>query len=543
MAKEIDRNKLRQTLYQGHFGQSGRELEPGEPVTVTQMVLDIDQVKAYDRNPRRKVNPRYSEIKASIRAQRGLNNALEITRRPGDDLYMIRAGGNTRLQILRELHEETGDDAFRRIHCLYHPWQDDAQVLVGHLVENELRGEMTLIDKAVGLEELRAEFESEAGERLSRSEFQRRLEEVGYTVSRRLLIRFEYAATQLLPAIPEALGAGLSGGAVEDLRRLHQVIADLWTEHGYDDELLEPLWTQALQATDGPDWDVSIGREELERELATALDLPLRQVRMELETRLQRNRADGPREPKVADQPPPKQGSEEQAERNVSDDTDHGIGPAPAAPESTGSKEPIVASNDTSSGTENARETPSPSTSPSPALSTDDPEPTPLSDNHDKPEANANVGELRERSHAIAQRVARRYRLDIYMSTWDRGMGFLMDLPPPEDILREPQDPQQTRRGWVWWLLVVWSEAMDDNKSHATFPDRFELGRMLHENNHRAVHYRVGYPYLTTAATEFFSHPETPDTDFEDLMALMRICRQLARTAQRQGMDIWRDRT
>ena len=543
MAKEIDRGKLRQTLYQGHFGQSARELAPGEPVTVTQMVLDIDQVKPYDRNPRRKLNPRYSEIKASIRAQRGLNNALEITRRPGDELYMIRAGGNTRLKILQKLHEETGDEAFRRIHCLYHPWQDDAQVLVGHLVENELRGEMTLIDKAVGLEELRAEFEREAGERLNRSEFQRRLEQVGYTVSRRLLSRFEYAATQLLPAIPEALGAGLGGPAVEELRRLHQVTSELWTEHGYDEELLEPLWTQALQATDGPDWDVSIGREELERELATALDLPLRQVRMELETRLQRTRADNSRDvrPTGESRPPQPSGLETEGVSSGVSGNDADV----QSPVSTGGKSATSTAPDNEpppvhENTETPHTAPTPS---GPALSesTSEPEPTPVE--HEDSGTGTDVGELRKRARAVAERVARRYRLDIYMNSWDRGMGFLMDLPPPEDVLREPQDPQGARRGWVWWLLVVWSEAMDDSKARGSFPERFELGRMLQENNHRAVHYRVGYPYLTTAATEFFSHPETPDTDFDDLMTLMRICRQIARSAQRQGMDIWRDRT
>ena len=104
------------------------------------MVVTLDQLRPYDHDPRMKRNPAYEEIKASIR-ERGLDAAPAITRRPGEDHYIIRNGGNTRLAILRELWSETKEERFFRISCLFRPWPERGEIvaLTGHLAENELR--------------------------------------------------------------------------------------------------------------------------------------------------------------------------------------------------------------------------------------------------------------------------------------------------------------------------------------------------------------------------------------------------------------------
>ena len=56
-------------------------LNASDPIEPTPMVLPIARILEYDRNPRRERNPRYDEIKASIRAKKGLENPLTITRR------------------------------------------------------------------------------------------------------------------------------------------------------------------------------------------------------------------------------------------------------------------------------------------------------------------------------------------------------------------------------------------------------------------------------------------------------------------------------
>ena len=102
-----------------HFAISP-PLTPSDPLTPTAMVRRLDEIKAYDRNPRLAANARFEEIKASIRV-RGLETALPITRRPGEDRYMVSKGGNTRLKILNELFDETGEARFGQVRCEFTP--------------------------------------------------------------------------------------------------------------------------------------------------------------------------------------------------------------------------------------------------------------------------------------------------------------------------------------------------------------------------------------------------------------------------------------
>ena len=98
------------------------------------MVLTLDELAPYNLNPRTTRNPLHDEIKASIQA-RGLDQPPPVTRRPGEDHYIIRTGGNTRLAILNELWKETRDERYFRIHCLFRPWSDRGEIvsLTGHL--------------------------------------------------------------------------------------------------------------------------------------------------------------------------------------------------------------------------------------------------------------------------------------------------------------------------------------------------------------------------------------------------------------------------
>ena len=202
-----------------------------DPIADTPMVVTLDQLRPYDHDPRKKRNPAYEEIKASIR-ERGLDAAPAITRRPGEDHYIIRNGGNTRLAILRELWSETKDERFFRISCLFRPWPERGEIvaLTGHLAENELRGGLTFIERALGGEKAREFYELESGIPLSQSELARRLAADGYPVQQSHISRMADAVRYLLPAIPTVLYAGLGRHQVERLSVMRKASERTW-EH------------------------------------------------------------------------------------------------------------------------------------------------------------------------------------------------------------------------------------------------------------------------------------------------------------------------
>ncbi|MFU2791730.1 ParB family protein [Pseudomonas aeruginosa] len=200
-----------------------------DPIADTPMVVTLDELRPYEHDPRVTRNPAYEEIKASIR-ERGLDAPPAITRRPGEAHYIIRNGGNTRLAILRELWSETKEERFYRVPCLFRPWPARGEIvaLTGHLAENELRGGLTFIERALGIEKAREFYEQESGQALSQSELARRLTADGYPVPQSHISRMNDAVRYLLPAIPTLLYGGLGRHQVDRLAVLRKACERTW---------------------------------------------------------------------------------------------------------------------------------------------------------------------------------------------------------------------------------------------------------------------------------------------------------------------------
>ena len=238
---EITSQQMAGKLLASGFERSGPPATTlSDPIADTPMVVTLDQLRPYDHDPRKKRNPVYEEIKASIR-ERGLDAAPAITRRPGDDHYIIRNGGNTRLAILRELWSETRDERFFRISCLFRPWPERGEIvaLTGHLAENELRGGLTFIERALGVEKAREFYELESGSTLSQSELARRLAADGYPVQQSHISRMADAVRYLLPSIPTVLYAGLGRHQVERLSVMRKACERTWEHYAKGRSLVQ----------------------------------------------------------------------------------------------------------------------------------------------------------------------------------------------------------------------------------------------------------------------------------------------------------------
>lgn len=227
---DISPQDMAAKLLASSFERSGPSATTlSDPIADTPIVVTLDQLRPYDHDPRVARNPAYEDIKASIR-ERGLDAAPAITRRPGEVHYLIRNGGNTRLAILRELWSETKDERFFRITCLFRPWPERGEVvmLTGHLAENELRGGLTFIERALGVEKVRGYYEEEDGRPLSQSELARRLAADGFPVAQPHISRMQDAVRYLLPAIPTVLYAGLGRRQIERLTALRKAGERIW---------------------------------------------------------------------------------------------------------------------------------------------------------------------------------------------------------------------------------------------------------------------------------------------------------------------------
>ncbi|WP_328586434.1 ParB family protein, partial [Pseudomonas syringae group genomosp. 3] len=133
-----------------------------------------------------------------------------------------------------ELYKETGDERFYKISVLFRPWDGERGeiiALTGHLAENDLRGNLMFIERAVGIENARAIYEQETGEPISQRELARRLKADGYPVSQSHISKMQETIRCLLPVIPAALYSGLGKPQIERLLALRKAAAQTWQTH------------------------------------------------------------------------------------------------------------------------------------------------------------------------------------------------------------------------------------------------------------------------------------------------------------------------
>ncbi len=280
------------------FARSGPSATAlSDPIADTPMVVTLDQLRPYDHDPRKKRNPAYDEIKASIR-ERGLDAAPAITRRPGEDRYIIRNGGNTRLAILRELWSETKDEQYFRISCLFRPWPERGEIiaLTGHLAENELRGGLTFIERALAIEKAREFYELESGATLSQSELARRLAADGYPVQQSYISRMADAVRYLLPSIPTILYGGLGRHQVERLSVMRKACMLTWERYTKGRPLVQDFddfFQEVLAGFDGQGEEFSSQRvqDELIGQMSELLGIDYDVLALDLTESESRHRA------------------------------------------------------------------------------------------------------------------------------------------------------------------------------------------------------------------------------------------------------------
>ena len=265
--------------------QPGRQSQAAGDISVMPaaempMVLTLDQLSPNPDNPRTSRNPRYDDIKASIRS-RGLDTVPKVTRDPDGepDMYIFSDGGNTRYQILSELWQETGEDRFFRVHVLFKPWPGRLQCVIGHLAENEVRGELSFIEKAQGIHKARSIYEEQLGKPVSLRQLSELLTREGLPVHNSTISRMEDALKYLYPWIPDLLESGLGRPQITALLALRHDAERVWDEFclisDTGDKSFSDVFGQCCGRFNSPElWSLEMFRDELIGDLLHALPHP-----------------------------------------------------------------------------------------------------------------------------------------------------------------------------------------------------------------------------------------------------------------------------
>ena len=501
LKKRPSSEEVKNLLLEGHFGLSTDDTLPlSDPLSTTQLVLKLKDIKPYDKNPRRERNPAYEEIKASIRSKKQLNNNFNVTRRPGDDLFMVESGGNTRLNILKELYQETADEAFNTVHCLFVPWKSESAVLTAHLIENEMRGDMMLIDKAYAAQELKRELEIEADKNISDREFTRLAAANGYKISTKHLRRFNYAI-ELDQMIPVVLRAGLGGNKIDHIKKVEKAYRQYCEDK--IDQFDAVFMAVMLESNTDEFWDFEQTRLELDDRLSELTGVRYNLLRLEVDAILFNQTIDATELPDHTESVTPislqtqtnesaiKQDDKDDLKVNKSEEeelqTNH-QNTASTVIHDTDRKERAFTENDKST----------------------------------------QLKILRQKGYELACKIARSASLEESVMPATDGLGFFMESPA------QPLTPE-SKSYYLWWLLFGISEQNVNNESHYpmwAFTDLYNrFGEDQRNQDNSLVHWLGSEPGIAQFMYEFL-HQQAMMIDpiFTDVFRLMENCRTIRST-------------
>jgi ParB family protein of integrating conjugative element (PFGI_1 class) len=258
---------------------------PPDPSVPTRIRVTLNQVIPSRRNPRKTQNPKFDSIKESIRA-RGLDEPPQVTRESPADPYMVKRGGNTRLQILNELWEETQDPKYFELDCMFVPWpqEGDLELLIGGTVENEARGDMMFIERALAAYDSKILLEERYQTNYSINGLAKELSSRGWAIEQSNLNQLLYAHEILFPIIPAAFWNGLGRPAVKTIRKILETTRTFWDSVATPEEgSFDEVWQATFAAMDGEGFDINEAQNQLEADVATRLDVAVSSVRAEIQ--------------------------------------------------------------------------------------------------------------------------------------------------------------------------------------------------------------------------------------------------------------------
>jgi ParB family protein of integrating conjugative element (PFGI_1 class) len=171
------------------------DINPMDEADGAVTILSIDDIVTYSHNPRSKPNPKRADLKASLAAE-GITNMISVTRRSPKEKYFPYGGGNTRVELAKELFAE-GDSKFATMTVITKKWPGEAAVISAHLSENDNRGDITFWERAQGVIKFKEQFEQEHGQPLSATELNKELKQRGLNYGIKMIQNFVFSVEEL----------------------------------------------------------------------------------------------------------------------------------------------------------------------------------------------------------------------------------------------------------------------------------------------------------------------------------------------------------
>ena len=195
--------------------------------------------------------------------QVGLQTPLVVAQAPTQKHFVPIAGGNSRLQALSRLYNETGHQSYSNIQCVVAEWPGVIRARLGHVITNQVRMHYSFASRSIAIVHI---AKSEYGSRSLCANSQRDVVHVlnsnGYPISQSTISYMVYLAHRLAPCISQELLDSLSMIDTRELREIESQTHTCWQDRIDSSEDFGELFARVLVKTGS---DSSDGIELIEK--------------------------------------------------------------------------------------------------------------------------------------------------------------------------------------------------------------------------------------------------------------------------------------
>lgn len=195
-------------------------------------------IEIFALNERQSPNSKYNEIKESI-SKKGVQQPLHIVFHPAKQDWVLSQGGQTRLRICQELYRETGEEQYLFPPIVKTDFASALDLCINHLVENELRGETSFLQKARAIFNIPRLLTENDGAEPTQEDIASQMANRGMPIRRQSITAMLYAVEALIPNLTnKPFVDSLSRKTVEAIRVLRKDQEDELSPDDFDQELI-----------------------------------------------------------------------------------------------------------------------------------------------------------------------------------------------------------------------------------------------------------------------------------------------------------------
>ena len=389
-------------------------------------------------------------------------------------------------------------------------------MLLALLRENDLRGNLTFIDKARAVHDAKQMFAEDLGlKKISLRRLEAELKNAGYRLSNSGICLMTYAVETLLDLIPQALESGIGRRHVERIRALERAARILWQRYcANSDGVFDDVFSTLCHRYDGMDWDTDLLQGAIETEIAEEAETSIQTIRVALDAEIKGRELVIPAFVPIKE--PPQSESRVDSDGNpVTPECDvHETGEAPVATTES-SIQPLDRPDD---ATVDVSES--------------------LIDAVDS--IPADLKSLRGRAWTLAARIAQRNGFgDRVKPLSGKGLGYVLSDVPDHALADQLDQDSLAQICLLWWQLAASSEmTFAPVESIApTLPADSVLRRALETQDAGLLFDNIWT--LDPGHIGYRIWYSLPDRDWRDLLNLMDTYRRIRHLAADTGTVIW----